>query len=73
MATLAVILRSVPSAAMTNGVTINASGLTGTNHITLMGRILAVRTTSPVVRPPTTIVGGAGNDTITGGAGVGFY
>ena len=48
------------SASMTNGVTINASGLTGTNHITVDGTNLGGNDA---------ITGGAGNDTIDGGIG----
>ena len=49
------------SLAMTNAVTINAAGLTGTNRITVVGTNLG---------GADTITGGAGNDTIDGGAGV---
>ena len=45
--------------AMTNGVTINASGLTGTNHIVVDGTNLG---------GADSITGGAGADTIDGGA-----
>jgi len=46
--------------AMTNGVTIGASGLTGANHIVVVGTNLG---------GADTITGGAGVDTIDGGAG----
>ena len=46
------------SVAMTNGVTISASGLTGTNRITVVGTNLG---------GADTITGGAGVDTIDGG------
>ncbi|MBS0246862.1 MAG: VCBS repeat-containing protein [Proteobacteria bacterium] len=48
------------SLTMSNGVTINASGLTGTNHIIVDGANLGGNDT---------ITGGAGNDIIAGGGG----
>ena len=48
------------SVAMTNGVTIDASALTGSNHIVVDGTNLGGNDT---------ITGGAGNDVIDGGAG----
>ena len=57
------------SVAMTNGVTINASGLTGTNRITVVGTNLGGADIITGGAGADTIDGGAGNDTITGGAG----
>ena len=58
------------SVAMTNGVTINASGLTGLNRITVIGTNLGGADIITGGAGADTIDGGAGNDTITGGAGV---
>ena len=58
------------AAAMTNGVTINASGLTGSNRIVVDGANLGGADNITGGAGADTIVGGAGNDTITGGAGV---
>ena len=64
--------------ALTNGVTINASGLTGSNRIVVVGTNLggsdnitggAGNDTIDGGAQNDTITGGAGNDTITGGAG----
>ena len=57
------------SASMTNGVTINASGLTGTNHITVDGTNLGGDDTISGGAGNDVLAGGSGNDTITGGAG----
>ena len=57
------------SLAMTNAVTINASGLTGTNRITVVGTNLGGGDTITGGAGVDTIDGGAGVDTITGGAG----
>ena len=57
------------SVAMTNAVTINAAGLTGTNRITVVGTNLGGADTITGGAGADTIDGGAGNDTITGGAG----
>src|SRR5206468_4361341 len=56
--------------AMTNGVTINASGLTGSNKITVVGTNLGGADTITGGAGADTIDGGAGADIITGGAGV---
>ena len=56
--------------ALTNAVTINASGLTGTNRIVVDGTNLGGVDTITGGAGNDTIDGGAGNDTITGGAGV---
>ena len=56
--------------AMTNGVIINASGLTGTNHIVVVGTNLGGADTITGGAGADTIDGGAGNDFITGGAGI---
>ncbi len=58
------------SVAMTNAVTINASGLTGTNRITVVGTNLGGADIITGGAGADTIDGGAGTDTITGGAGV---
>jgi Ca2+-binding RTX toxin-like protein len=58
------------SVAMTNGVTINASGLTGSNRIIVVGTNLGGADVLTGGAGADTIDGGAGNDTITGGAGV---
>ena len=55
--------------AMTNGVTIDASGLTGTNHITTVGTNLGGNDTIIGGAGADTIAAGAGADTSTGGAG----
>ena len=57
------------SLAMTNAVTINASGLTGTNRITVVGTNLGGGDTITGGAGADTIDGGAGVDTINGGAG----
>src|SRR4030095_8579213 len=57
------------SLAMSNGVTINAAGLTGTNHITVIGTNLGGADTITGGAGADSIDGGAGNDTITGAAG----
>jgi len=57
------------SVAMTNAVTINASGLTGANHIVVVGTNLGGADTIAGGAGADTIDGGAGADTITGGAG----
>ena len=66
------------SVAMTNGVTINASGLTGTNRMTVVGTNLGGADTikggagADVIDSGAgndVLVGRAGNDTLTGGAG----
>ena len=57
------------SVAMTNGVTISAAGLTGTNHITVVGTNLGGADTITGGAGADTIDGGAGIDTINGGAG----
>ena len=57
------------SVAMTNGVTINASGLTGLNRITVIGTNLGGADTITGGAGVDTIDGGAGADVITGGAG----
>ena len=57
------------SASMTNGVTINASGLTGTNHITVDGTNLGGNDSITGGAGNDVLAGGSGNDTITGGAG----
>ena len=55
---------------MTNGVTINASGLTGTNHIAVDGTNLGgTDTITGGAAGNDVLAGGSGNDTITGGAG----
>ena len=54
---------------MTNGVTINASGLTGTNHIVVDGTNLGGADSITGGAGADTIDGGAGTDTISGGAG----
>ena len=58
------------SVAMTNAVTINASGITGTNRITVVGTNLGGADIITGGAGADTIDGGAGADTITGGAGV---
>src|SRR5262249_1505567 len=55
--------------AMTNGVTINASGLTGSNRITVVGTNLGGADTITGGAGVDTIDGGAGADIITGGGG----
>ncbi len=62
-------LRIRASVAMTNGVTINAAGLTGSNRITVVGTNLAGADIITGGAGADTIDGGAGIDTITGGAG----
>src|SRR6185295_14299439 len=57
------------SLAMTNGVTIGAAGLTGTNRITVVGTNLGGADSITGGAGVDTIDGGTGNDTITGGAG----
>ena len=57
------------SVAMTNAVTISASGLTGANHIVVIGTNLGGADTITGGAGADTIDGGAGNDTIVGGAG----
>src|SRR5437762_989821 len=57
------------SVAMTNGVTISASGLTGANHIVVIGTNLGGADTITGGAGDDTIEGGAGGDTLTGGAG----
>ena len=57
------------SLAMTNGVTINAAGLTGTNHLTVIGTNLGGADTITGGAGADSIDGGAGNDIIAGGAG----
>jgi Ca2+-binding RTX toxin-like protein len=57
------------SLAMSNGVTINAAGLTGTNHITVIGTNLGGADTITGGAGTDSIDGGAGNDIITGGTG----
>jgi Ca2+-binding RTX toxin-like protein len=59
--------------AMTNGVTINASGLTGTNRITVVGTNLGGADTITGGAGVDTIAGGAGNDSLSGGAGNDTY
>ena len=54
---------------MTNGVTINASGLTGTNHIMVDGTNLGGNDKITGGAGNDVLAGGSGNDTITGGAG----
>jgi Ca2+-binding RTX toxin-like protein len=55
--------------AMTNGVTINASDLTGNNHIAVDGTNLGGNDTISGGAGNDTIAGGAGNDVMTGNAG----
>ena len=57
------------SVAMTNGVTINGAGLTGADHITVVGTNLGGADTITGGAGADTIDGGAGADVITGGAG----
>ncbi|MCW5692908.1 MAG: FecR domain-containing protein [Pseudolabrys sp.] len=57
------------SVTMSNGVTINASGLTGANHIIVDGTNLGGNDTITGGAGNDTISGGAGNDTLTGGTG----
>jgi len=55
--------------AMTNGVVVNAAGLTGINRITVIGTNLGGADSLTGGAGADVIDGGAGNDTITGGAG----
>ena len=57
------------SVAMTNGVTINASGLTGTNRITVVGTNLGGADVITGGAGADTIDSGDGADTLTGGTG----
>jgi Ca2+-binding RTX toxin-like protein len=59
--------------AMTNGVTITASALTGTNHITVIGTNLGGNDTITGGAGADTIAGGAGTDSLSGGAGNDIY
>ncbi|MBI2717512.1 MAG: DUF4347 domain-containing protein [Rhizobiales bacterium] len=57
------------ASAMTNGVTINASGLTGSNAITVSATNLGGNDTITGGTGADSLNGGAGTDTISGGAG----
>jgi VCBS repeat-containing protein len=57
------------AAAMTNGVLINATALTSTNHITVIGTNLGGNDTITGGAGADSIQGGTGNDILTGGDG----